>query len=427
MTVYNNKISITLFLLASSLLLFTSACDEDDSDETVSGKRTSGFVLVGETASDTYLAKYIEELPTTSVDLSDGTDFSFFIPNSISDNAIFLPNTDRSSGFLKYIVNAEGELVEEGFIPTISPDPSRIDVRDGQLGVFQDPATPDQITIFNPTSFEIESTIDMSKGFVPGDADPFYFRFYFKENQVYCVVGDAGQDWYRSLFLHRANLATRTFEGDTRREGNGLGAITYLPTLGRDFTDAEGNLYVIDAGNFEGAGIPGRINKIPVGSNEIDPDYIFEPSVVINPENNFLPVFNELFILRDGSGRAIARVNTETPEEARSIVVAAGGVSNLSPDQLQNVRNILFASRSARWCELDLNTRSVTPIEGIPSIGPFFKRNVFEHEGQIYVPVVTNAPENAYYRYDPSTGVSEKAFDVLGADIQGIYKLEDDN
>lgn len=440
------KISTSTLLLLSgffSLTLLLGSCSSDDPDpedptDDVSmtdddpnpdpdpepENKSTGFVIVGTTSSETALATYVEEIPSGTVDLSVGTDYAQFFPTAAFDNALYMARTDGSAGFSKIVVNEDGELEEEGVIPTIDAGSFRIAVRDATTGVFQDRATPNTISVFNPETLEVTANIDMSAGFVPGDIDQRYQRFIFRGNDVFAPIrGNDGQV-FTSFILHQANLETNSFVGDTQRDGNGVSEIVTFNNFGQNLTDAMGNLYVSDAGNYSGEGIAARINKIPAGSNEIDPDYIFEPAVVLNPTNVFLPTFNGFNVVDDNI--AIARVNAETPQEAIDIVLAAGGLQNLTDDQIQQILGILFTAESARWCAIDLNELTVTPIEGIPAVGAFSGGNTFSANGEVYIPVTTTS-ENAYYRWSSSSTSATKAFDVTGADISGVFNIANNN
>ena len=414
-----------------ALLLTVSACDDDDNNEpdnSDAGRKTTGFVVVGTTASGNALVKYTEELPTSTFNLSDGNDFTSFDPRAIYDHAMFVRGPVQEDRWSKYIVNNEGEFVETGFIPTAERNPFRLSIRDSELGVFQDLATPDEITVFNPSTMErTGSTIDMTGGFTPDDVPQRYTQFYFRGDDVFAPVDGGPNDAFTEFIVHQANLITNAFVGDTRREGNGRAEITIFTNyLIFGNTDEEGNLYIPDLGNVEGGGVPARINKIPAGSNEIDPDYIFEPTVLLDPENVFLPAINSFHVI--SNGRALARVNAFTPQEAIDIVTNAGGANELSPDEERQVLSILFSTASAQWCLLDLNAMEVTPISGIPNVQVFNRRDIFEYEGNYYLPVVGGEDgNNAYYRYNPDTGSAEKAFDVTGATVVGVYNLENNS
>lgn len=422
---------LTLSSILSLLVVFTACSTDDEGPEEEPEviiepvNKSTGFVFAGSTSSGTVLTKYFEEIPTGTIDLSDGKDFSRFNPTSVFDNALFMPRTDGASGFAKMVVNAEGEIIEEGIIATVASSSFRVEVKDSETGVFQDRATPNIISVFNPATLEVTGTIDMSAGFVPGDIDQRYQRFIFRGDDVFAPIrGDINGDNFPSFIVHQANLATNTFVGDTQRDGNGVSPIVTVNNFGQRLTDEAGNLYLSDAGNYEGAGLPGRVNRILAGSNEIDPDYIFEPAAILNPANVFLPTFNDFDVVENG--KAIAVVNNETPQAAIDIVIAAGGIDNLSNDQVQEIFAILFSAESAVWCELDLETKTVTPIVGIPDVGVFNGGTTFEYNGDIYIPALTSA-ESAYYKWNPATGTASKAFVVTGADTASVYNIANNN
>ncbi|MEO0528554.1 MAG: hypothetical protein AAFZ89_15080, partial [Bacteroidota bacterium] len=268
-------------------------------------------------------------------------------------------------------------------------------------------------------------TIDMTAGFVPDDIGQRYQRFMFRGDDVFAPVrGNVNGESFTSFIVHQANLATNTFVGDTQRDGNGVSEIVSLNSFGQSLVDEAGNFYVADAGNINGAGIFARLNRINAGSNEIDPTYVFEPVRVLNPANIFLPTFSDFTYI--SNGRAIARVNAETPQAAIDIVTAAGGVQNLSDEQIQQILGILFTAESAVWCELDVNALTVTPISGIPALGIFAGGTVFSFDGEFYLPVSTET-ENGYYRYDPTSGAAVKAFEVTGAAVSGVFNIANTN
>jgi len=417
-------------------LLIVSSCKDDDDNTTTTPNvnvntnktKTTGFVVVGQTPSQTAVVKYIEELPAdgNNIDLSkDVTDFPRFFPNSLFDHALFLPNPDESvGGFTKYVVNETGDIVEEALLSVSDPSSFRIGVRDAEVGIFHDRATPNSVTVFNPTTMQITNTIDMSAGFVPGGIDQRYNSMYFRDNDVFMPIRGNDDSVFPSMVVHQANLASNSFVGNTQRDGNGVSSIQTVNQFGQNIIDAQGNLYIMDGGNFDGAGIPAAINKIPAGSNKFDTSYNFFPAQVLNPANVFLPTANTLYVT-EGT-KAILKVNSETPQAAIDIVLAAGGVQNLTPNQRQQVLSILFSAESAKWCEIDLAFKTVTPIAGIPQFGIFAATSVFRHNGDWYLAVV-NSAEQAFYRYNPSTGAAERAFAITGADLTGIYNLAENN
>ena len=339
---------------------------------------------------------------------------------------MFLQRPDGFPGFSKYIVSETGQLFEAGSLPTLGANSFRIDAKDSSFGVYQDRATSDNITIFNPTTLDFIGTIDMSQGIVPNDIGQRYQRFMFRGDDVFAPIrGNQNGELFKSHVIHSANLTTATYTGTTERTGNGFADITTFNQFGQNLTDAAGNLYISDAGNYTGQGVAAAITRILAGSNSIDPSYNFQPAVTLNPRNVFLPTFNGFKLLPNG--KAIARVNAQTPQAAVDIVLSVGGnLALLTDDQIQQIFNILFTSESAVWCLLDLETQTVIPIVGVPATGVFAASDSFFHDGSVYFPVATST-ENGYYKYDWTTGITTQAFQVVGADISITVNIANDN
>ncbi len=428
LTNYTKIIRFAILGLAFSFV-FASCSDEDNNENTPqpeSGNKTSGFVVAGQVSSGNVLVKYFDEIPTGTVDLSDGKDFARFWVTSLFDHEMYLQRPDRSAGFSKMVVNSKGEIVEKGIIATVDESSFRIAVRDAETGVFQDRATPNIITVFNPTTLEVTGTIDMSDGKVPGDVDQRYQRFIFRGDDVFAPMRSNVGDLFSGFYLHQASLATNSYVGTTGVDAPFSGGVLTINNFGQGLLDESGDLYVQDGGAV-GSGTFARIYKIPAGSNEIDPNYVFEPVKVLNPQNIFYPTVYGFKLI--GNGKAIARVNIDTPQEAIELVTGAGGVSGVlgNQDVLDKVLKILFTAETAYWCELDLNAQTVTPLSGAPAMGANSGGSViFEHNGEIYFPIVT-ATEQAYYKYTPGKPQATKAFAVIGADVSGVYNLANNN
>ncbi|MGF1636229.1 MAG: hypothetical protein ACFCUU_04085 [Cyclobacteriaceae bacterium] len=426
-----NSISKSLFgLLLLILVIELSACENDDGPQPdINNNKTTGFVVVGQTSNQSAVVKYIESFPEgEEINLSVGVkDFPRFLPNTVYDHSLFLPNPDDATGgFSKYVVNENGELVEGGLIPVVANNSFRIAVRNSESGVFHDIATPNRISVFNPATMSIIGTIDMSTGFVPDDVDQRYQLFCFHEDKVIAPIRGGDGTSFSSFIAHIGNMSNNSFVDYTQRIGN-PGAefqALFASQFGQTVTDGQGNTYILDGGDFTGSGTPAALNKIPAGSSSFDETYEFYPSQVLNPLNGLLPIANTFHAV--GGTKGIAKVNADIPQEVINIVTEAGGPQNLSPTQLQQVQALLFSAETARWCELDLIAMTVTPISGIPSLGIFTGGNVFRHEGSFYLPVPTTS-EQAYYKYDPQTAIAEKAFTIVGADLTGVFNLSENN
>ncbi|MBD1434898.1 hypothetical protein H8B06_18905 [Sphingobacterium sp. DN00404] len=429
MNAINKKSKWTKLNLVAVALVVTCtvACDKDnDTDNGTTEIKTSGFVINGLTSSETATVKYVAELPADggTINIADGQDFVRFWATSVYDHALYIQSPDGTAGFSKMVVNADGRIVEEGIIPTINNTSAQLMIKDSETGVFQDRAVQGKISVFNPKTMQVTRTIDLTEGPVPGNIVHRYQSFYFRGNDIFAVIrGLTGED-FNTIVVHQGDINTGKYIGWTERIGDGSSPIDYYEPFGQQSIDDQGNLYIVDAGNIGGTGLPARVSKIAAGSNSIDADYKFEPAKILNAQNVFLPCIYKFATI--GNGKAVCVVNSETPQEAIAIVQAAGGIQNLTREQINEIFYILATAASAQWCILDLNAQTVTPIGGIPKVGIFVNGTTFTHNGNIYLPAVTTQ-ETAYYRLNVSSGTAVKAFNITGATLNGMYNIANNN
>lgn len=418
-TMYNYlKLTVSI-LLVGSTMLFTSCSDSSTGLEEGDNLET-GFVLNVQTPAETNLVKYFDQMPSGTVDMSDGTDFQRFFAIDAYDGALYMARVDGAAGFSKIVVNDAGEVVEEGIIPTVDEGSFRIKIKDANTGIFQDRNTPNLISVFDPTDLTITGTIDMSAGFSP--APQRYQSFFFRDDLVFAPIRGEQGEVFDSTIVHIADLSTGEYVGMTSLDS---GPATPESGFGQRAVDEFGNIYVADAGNPTGNNPFSSILKIPAGSNEFDPGYDFMPALVANPSNTFFAPTGGFYYYQNN--KAYALVATETPQALIDLIQSVGGnPANLSQEQIQQALTILFTAENARWSELDMQAQTVTPIEGIPSVSPFITDLIMEYNGKLYFPVTT--PDvNALYELDPSTGQASKAFDVTGGALIGMYNLAQDN
>lgn len=411
--------------MAISTLTFMSSCDEDDDDlpksDPTEERKSSGFVVNAQTPEGTAIVKYFDELPTGDVDVSDGTDFQQFFPVDGFASAIYLARPSGDAGFSKIMVDGNGDIIEDAFLSVVDESSFQIAIKDANTGILHDRNTPNRLTVFNPEDMTVSGTIDMSAAFVPSEAPHRYQTFYFRGDEVFAPLrGNAGEI-YDSLVVHVANFKSGNYVSTLTYE---TGAAAPFNDYGQNDVDEMGNLYISHQGDV-GGGNPASILKIPAGNTEFDPDYNFRAANVLNPANFFLPIFRGFRYV--GNGKAIALVATDTPQAAIDLVTVAGGVQNLSSDEIQQVLGILFSAENARWSELDLEAQTVTPIDGLPSQSVFATTVVMESEGQLYLPITTPSI-NALYSYDVNSKATAKVFDlVAGGALVGVYNLGQNN
>ncbi|MEM1328796.1 MAG: cadherin repeat domain-containing protein [Bacteroidota bacterium] len=387
-------------------------------------RKSDGYVVVTTApGSQSYFAQYYEEVPSSMIDNSTGTDFTRFFPRDIFQGSIYFEDPNESNNFVRMGVDGNEEFVIDGSIPFIGDNSFAIVIQDETTGVLHDRNEPTRLTIFDPIEMSVEATIDMSAGELPTDTLPQrYQNFFFRGNEVYSGVRPANGGNYSSTFYHVADVSTGRYLRTVIAAEESLfpGFLTGDNPVADDGTlylSLQGNVNVLPA-------TQGRILRILPGQNQVDTAYDFRPAQVINPANVFLPLHSNFGYI--GDNKAIALVASSIPQEVIDIVVAAGGVPNLSPDQINQVLQILFTQPTANWCVLDLEAQTVTPIPGLPQIS-FFAGVLATFDGDnVYLPVLTNQ-FNEVYRYSISGDMAEKAFEVSGGGgIYAIYPLGED-
>ncbi|MEM9676185.1 MAG: PKD domain-containing protein [Bacteroidota bacterium] len=382
---------------------------------------TSGFIVTGFTEDNSVLARYFEELPSGTIDLTQGQAFQQFFPWDVYDGAVYIQRS-VGNGFSKVAVNGNGEIVEDGTIPTTGENAFTLRIRDSETGIFIDPNDFTQVKVFNPQTLQEIGNIDLS-------AAPLF------EERPEAAVSSAvirGDDVFISYaqgsnpnLLDNFTMIRGSISGGTL--GNQLNS-----TTGPTFTfnplhrlsDEDGNLYIHHTGNLNpvpAANLPG-ILKIPAGSNEFDPNYDFR---VVG--NSTLLLHSMRAFQYYQNGLAYAHVGVETPQAVVDILISVGGdISNLSQEQINQILALLNTSENARWVELDLNAQTLRVLPGLPGLNPFATTNAYFIDNVPHFPIV-NTTENAVYKYDPATDQSEKVFDVTGASISTIIDLSANN
>ncbi|MEM8938328.1 MAG: hypothetical protein AAGC64_03160 [Bacteroidota bacterium] len=173
--------------------------------------------------------------------------------------------------------------------------------------------------------------------------------------------------------------------------------------------DESGNLYAL----VSGATIPFSLLKIPVGFDDFDLGYEFVTAAVANPQNDLYPAsagFNYI-----GNDMAVACAVTEVPQALIDLSESLGGLENVTTGgPVLQIWRIVNEEEAGRWVTIYVVTQDVEIIQGVPAQernGAAFSVVI---DGAVYLSSVKDS-ENARYRYNPTTGAVEKAFDVIRA------------
>ena len=115
---------------------------------------------------------------------------------------------------------------------------------------------------------------------------------------------------------------------------------------------------------------------------------------------------------------ALAVVNSGLPQGALDILEPVNfNLTALTFAQFGMLRAILASSPLGKICAIDVENQQVTPITGLPLVNGYERIFMKKVGDEVYIPI---SAENAYYKYNPSTGVAEKAFDVVGGTVNSV-------
>ncbi|MEM6633623.1 MAG: PKD domain-containing protein, partial [Bacteroidota bacterium] len=376
----------------------------------------SGFVVVGRTQENSWFAQYFAELPTGTVDISQGTAFQTFFPLSIIDGAIYLARTDGSPGFEKLGVNGNEEFVEDGIISTVSPNAFVIAARDAEFGVFHDRADPNTINTFNPTTMQVTGTIDMTVANAIADDPVRYQDFIFRgDNEIFAPMRLEAGGNVPNVGLARVDIGSG--QATNVAEFEGAGDLVVLNS-GRRFVDETGNLYFWHAGNISVPTISGAILKVPAGASDYDSTYNFKVPEVNNPaltgSGTFMGTFN---YYQNNTGFAL--INEALAQELLDLIAERGGPQNFTEEDLNLATQILFTSPTGAIVQVDLMGQTVSRINGLPPLSAFDNAGVNFLEGNPYF-AISNPSVNAFYEWDEATNSVTKVFDMTGAFISSV-------
>jgi len=413
--------TLKLFIASLFLVSFYSCSNDDDKGpeipeetEPVETRLKTGFVISAASPNGV-VVKYFEEIPTGTADLTDGQVFGSFFVNDIFDGYIFGDRTlDLTNNISRVQVNLDGEIEQAGSISRITvagDDRPRVKIANETTGISADNTNPSQVTIFNPTTMEVTGFIDMSTDALPNAQN--FFDFIIRGDELFAYLRSATDDNFTSYYVQSANHQTGQFVNTAKFPDVGFNGSRFDSNKS---VDEQGNIYFLNNGATT-SNIFGRLYKIPAGSNNFDLDYNFNPAQVINP-SNIAPIIGGFNYISNDI--AIAYAVTETPQAVIDIVIAAGGPQNLTGQQQLQILGLFDTEEVVRWISINVNTQEASIIDGIPAQTGLGIKISTIIDGEVYLEVGT---ENAIYKFNPTTGVATKAFDVEGGNIVGIIDL----
>lgn len=424
------NILTTLFIAGCTSL--TTSCSDDIDDKKPAGddkNKTTGFVLIGQTSTLTTLAKYFDKIPTGTVDLSTGQDFKQFQPRGQWNHFMYGNRIDGGEGVAKIAVNKEGKIYQVSYMPA-QENPNRTHIVNDKLGILYFWGKLG-VTLFNPEEMKPIGDIDTSMGEQPHPTEKAGYRsLYVRGNDLFASLRIAAAGFkgtqFQAVYLHHADMKTMKYVGSTNTgiEPDAVSINTPIAT-GATNIDTDGTLYIEDAGDTS-SGIAASIYKINPGEGAFDEDYRFQPHKIVAPDNIFYPTMSCFKVI--GNGKAVCRLTTIIPPQCIELFNAIPGKTN--KEKFVNLYNdtallmkmgaLLQKEGRGNWCLLDLKKQTAEVIKGIPETSASGSASFFRDGDDLYLSVDL---ENAYYKYNHTTGSVSKAFDVKGASVGQCVNL----
>ncbi|MBP2832384.1 hypothetical protein J8281_09320 [Aquimarina sp. U1-2] len=268
------------------------------------------------------------------------------------------------------------------------------------------------IQIFNPSTFKRTGEIDMSQAFIiPENASNQYSDIIVRGNRLFsCLYTGLGFPpfAYRSdvgSIVGVVDTDSNTYIKDIFKEDSKYPGQPFL-RYSSNVIDEDGTLYLATQGGLtfdSDTPTPGKIVKIPSGSDDFDPEYEFVPQDQVSTSTAITKI-NAGF-LYVGNGIGYTNILMEEP---------------VSGSDLVN-RPLM------RWAKIDLINQTAVLVERVPRNVGLTSGMAYNYRDKVQL-VVYNPEENisAIYETDPSSTTAEMVFNAAsGGIIYGFYELEE--
>ncbi|MEM6377472.1 MAG: PKD domain-containing protein [Bacteroidota bacterium] len=388
--------------------------------------KKSGFLLgsvVTSSAGTSYFGGYFDQVPNPDVDLTQSSSFQRF--QFITQHKEFLYGypTTNEAGLSKFAVDNEtNEVVLIDEIPLFN-FVFDVVIVDDETGFFTQ-GNSQELTIFNPTTMAITGSVDMSnaQSFPENDANSFGAMIYNEQTgKLYLSLftnNFATAQFYDAdaTYVEVVDVASRSWEKTIVHND-----ATYTLFRGNTNTviDEQGNTYLIAQGSYgldnqvgptAAKGSRPQIIKIDANS-EFDTTFAFNPIDAVGLQNNFFQLFTSMVYAGNNKVYGLGTGGPESQEiVALLIKLGAGTITDAEFDQL--VQLVLF-NESFKVMEIDLATKAVSFVDGIPFTAGFSYPYMYNYNGKIYSQITANgATFNGFYEIDPTTNMGTPLFNV---------------
>lgn len=419
---YKNVLVFAVFAFTLGLM----SCNNDDTNAAT--EKQTGYVLqttagTGDAVSN--FVQFFDEMPSGAIDNTQGKSFQKFSTNEAVDNFIISSNiSGADEGLSQVKFDLEGEAFESAFLPTVG-FAGFGGIKDAQTAVIND-IDSDEIIVYDPTSMQSRSTIDMTGAFMdPVWTSINYEAFVIRDNDLFVTVRpsiEGSGSFYAtdSAIVYHIDLATNSYQGVSAIDKNGLARRS-----GENWIDEQGNIYLAATLSSPERPVSPSILKIPSGATSLDPTYDFDFINTVSAQllASRLPVLLGNFEYHQ-NGKAYSVVGTTFPQALQDFLDANGGLAGVTsdPNLLVQALALFNSNPSGQFVEIDLEAQTTTVIEDVPLVNAFSSRvNIID--GNVYF-LAVGGDTNAVYEYDPASGSSNEVFNVTaGGNITGFAKI----
>ncbi len=421
------------FILLIMLVGTVFSCDKAGTEpEAESLYQEDGYVvstIAQSTAGNSYYAGYYPQIPSTDIDLTTKSSYTYFYPRAGWKNFMYGNNLKGESVLAKMAVSKQtGVITEVASIPLLD-FLNTVTIISEELGVYTSWDNKG-VRLFNPSTMQLLESIDMSASkSVEGATRHNYSHVVYRkqDNRLFLFLladnNKTGQFYDAvDVYAEVVNLTTKKWEKTLT-----FSQATYPISRGMEnpLIDEQGNIFVITQGQYGLDGQLGpnsakrsrpKILKIPAGTTEFDPAYAFNPVDKVGQQNLLFQLI--LGGVYQSNGVAYACISGQQDPPALLALIAKLANGTITEAEYAQLQNLAFYGANQRWAKLDLNAQTATIIESLPLTAGFAYPNSFIRDGKVHFQMYNSDLKlNGFYEYDPSSGSSKKLFNVTAGGL----------
>ncbi|MEL7222047.1 MAG: PKD domain-containing protein [Bacteroidota bacterium] len=428
------------------VLTVTNEVDNDSRSQQVtvqSPYKNSGFVVssvVPASGSSTFYTDFYDTLPSGDIDLTQGQGAATqFYTSSFGQFFYGRPRTVGEFGVAKFAIDEKtGDLVEVDRINTLDAQ-FRILIVDDQLG-FSSSFSTLIITVFNPTTMEKITEIDLSQNSPLPAAGENIRRgvngLYYNEitGKLIIAIHLDRTDTTQFYDLEDASIEVIDVETLNREASSTFPQAMYIRMNGVDnaVVDEQGNLYLLAQGSYGLDGNAGpaaaprsrpQILKVDAQTGKFDPNYAWNPVEAAGFGFNPIQVFTAM--VGTGTSKAYGLGTAALPPERLIELLELFAQNMLDAAGFLELQNLVFESEVGRLMELDLVNQTATVVASAPLTAGYSYPYMYNYDGKIYHQVSSEA-YNGYYVTDPTNNSTSPVFNLsAGGFATALIRLEE--